>query len=234
MKASRKNTIAFAVSTRAAAGARGHRGPDHSRAVLGGGGQHAERDDADAAEHQAERSRGPAATCLPGPRPRTRRSAAAPSSRGRSRGTRKTPSVHIVERTDLIFVHSEARACPRWVRTTGIGEVYEVPVPACQLGACCGVAGCWAGGCWVTGGWGVLIGRPRAWSRSGVPACERSRELGAGAGAGTGAGGGTGVGAVGAVGGGPAGAWAAYGLGPPGAGAAGPGGAPYGPAGGWP
>ena len=33
-----------------------------------------------------------------------------------------------MERTDLIFVHSEARACPRWVRTTGIGEVYVVGV----------------------------------------------------------------------------------------------------------
>lgn len=34
-----------------------------------------------------------------------------------------TPSVHVVERTDLIFVHSEAITCPRCVRTTGIGEV---------------------------------------------------------------------------------------------------------------
>jgi ABC-type transport system involved in multi-copper enzyme maturation permease subunit len=30
----------------------------------------------------------------------------------------RTPSVHMVERTDLIFVHSEASACPRWVRST--------------------------------------------------------------------------------------------------------------------
>jgi hypothetical protein len=29
----------------------------------------------------------------------------------------------MVERTDRIFVHSEAMACPRCVRTTGIGEV---------------------------------------------------------------------------------------------------------------
>ncbi|MGX1091224.1 hypothetical protein RKD47_001905 [Streptomyces albogriseolus] len=36
---------------------------------------------------------------------------------------KNTPSVHRVERTDLIFVHSEASACPRWVRTTGMGEV---------------------------------------------------------------------------------------------------------------
>lgn len=34
-----------------------------------------------------------------------------------------TPSVHSVERTDLIFVHSEASACTRVVRTTGIGDV---------------------------------------------------------------------------------------------------------------
>ncbi|GAA0663113.1 hypothetical protein GCM10009548_33480 [Streptomyces malaysiensis subsp. malaysiensis] len=40
-----------------------------------------------------------------------------------------TLSVQIVERTDLIFVHSEARALPRLVRRTGIGEVYG-PTPA--------------------------------------------------------------------------------------------------------
>ncbi len=33
-----------------------------------------------------------------------------------------TPSVHIVERTERIFVHSEASAWPRVVRRTGIGE----------------------------------------------------------------------------------------------------------------
>ncbi|GLV77410.1 hypothetical protein Shyhy02_54100 [Streptomyces hygroscopicus subsp. hygroscopicus] len=35
-----------------------------------------------------------------------------------------TLSVQMVERTDLILVHSEARALPRWVRRIGIGEVY--------------------------------------------------------------------------------------------------------------
>ena len=33
-----------------------------------------------------------------------------------------TPSVQIVERTERIFVHSEASAWPRWVGRTGIGE----------------------------------------------------------------------------------------------------------------
>ncbi|GAA1225366.1 hypothetical protein GCM10009646_11770 [Streptomyces aureus] len=47
------------------------------------------------------------------------------------------PSVQSVERTDLIFVHSEASACPRCVRVTGMGEVYEVPGAPCQLGALC-------------------------------------------------------------------------------------------------
>ena len=32
------------------------------------------------------------------------------------------PSVHTVERTERIFVHSEAMACPRWVRMRGMGE----------------------------------------------------------------------------------------------------------------
>ncbi|WP_187285698.1 hypothetical protein [Streptomyces sp. ME109] len=60
------------------------------------------------------------------------------------------PSVHNVERTDLIFVHSEVSACPRWVRVTGIGEVYDAPGAPCQWGAA-------AVGCGI-GGWGVLIG----------------------------------------------------------------------------
>lgn len=34
-----------------------------------------------------------------------------------------TPRVHIVDRTERSFVHSEARASPRWARRTGIGEV---------------------------------------------------------------------------------------------------------------
>ena len=33
-----------------------------------------------------------------------------------------TPSVQSVERTERIFVHSEASAWPRWVRRTGMGE----------------------------------------------------------------------------------------------------------------
>lgn len=33
-----------------------------------------------------------------------------------------TPSVQIVERTERIFVHSEASAWPRWVGRTGMGE----------------------------------------------------------------------------------------------------------------
>ena len=33
-----------------------------------------------------------------------------------------TPSVHTVERTDRIFVHSETMAWPRWVRLRGMGE----------------------------------------------------------------------------------------------------------------
>ncbi len=33
-----------------------------------------------------------------------------------------TPSVHIVDRTERIFVHSEARASPRCARRTGMGE----------------------------------------------------------------------------------------------------------------
>jgi hypothetical protein len=32
------------------------------------------------------------------------------------------PSVHTVERTERIFVHSETMACPRWVRARGMGE----------------------------------------------------------------------------------------------------------------
>src|SRR4051812_9659291 len=63
------------------------------------------------------------------------------------------PSVHIVERTDLIFVHSEATACPRCVRTTGMGEVYpgyDAPGAACHWGAAAAACG--------IGGWWVLIG----------------------------------------------------------------------------
>src|SRR5205085_1542673 len=81
------------------------------------------------------------------------------------------------------LVHSEARALPRWVWRTGIGEVYG-PTPAygCDGGpegagwcgaACGGICGgppcggpCGGTGAWYCCWYGVVIGRPRcrSWS----------------------------------------------------------------------
>ena len=49
------------------------------------------------------------------------------------------PSVHRVERTDRILVHSEASASPKVARRTAIGEVYAPSGPpgACWRGGCC-------------------------------------------------------------------------------------------------
>ncbi|GAA1704783.1 hypothetical protein GCM10009680_52010 [Streptomyces yatensis] len=65
------------------------------------------------------------------------------------------PSVQIVERTDLILVHSEARALPRWVRRTGIGEVYG-PIPAYGRDGGPEGTGCWYA--WGAGWWGAWCG----------------------------------------------------------------------------
>ena len=49
--------------------------------------------------------------------------------------TTMAPSVHIVERTVRIFVHSEASAWPSVVFCTGIGEVYAPGAPPCHVAA---------------------------------------------------------------------------------------------------